>query len=201
MFKVRVKKFGHNYFLSLRFRARFFFSSWNSFCFEKTIYHFMVCIWCSAIAAGGLGAAQGPKKPEGSGCSEMHSQPYLSPKWVIPDENSSCFEKIIYLFYHFLVCRAVCLWHTTIAAGGLVAAQGPHMPEGSRCSEMRSQPIWDPFFDVQGHLAGAQFFFSWSQRSIIFLTDYQGSIIFFKEFHGTIIIFNSIHTPPPPLDI
>ena len=28
----------------------------------------------------GLGAAQGPEKPEGSRCSEMHSQPYLSPK-------------------------------------------------------------------------------------------------------------------------
>ena len=34
----------------------------------------------SAIAAGGLGASLGPQNPEGSRCSEMHSQPYLSPK-------------------------------------------------------------------------------------------------------------------------
>ena len=34
----------------------------------------------TVIAAGGLGAAQGPQKPEGSRCSEMHSQPYLRAK-------------------------------------------------------------------------------------------------------------------------
>ena len=77
------------------------------FCFEKTIYHFPpflvcraarpwpVCLWHNAIVAGGggVGTAQSRQKPEGSRCSEMHSQPYLSPKGVIPDENSSCFEK------------------------------------------------------------------------------------------------------------
>ena len=33
-------------------------------------------------AAGGLGAAQGPQKPEGFRCSEMHSQALLSTKFV-----------------------------------------------------------------------------------------------------------------------
>ena len=99
--------------------------------------------WCSAIAAGGRS-----QKPEGSRCSEMHSQPYLSPKWVIPDENPSYFEKTIYLFHPFLVCRPVCLWHNAIAAGGLGAAQGPQKLEGSRCSEMHSQPYLRSFFLV-----------------------------------------------------
>ena len=40
-----------------------------------------------AIAARGLEAAQGPQNPEGCRCSEVHSQPYLRP--------------------FFLVCRAV----------------------------------------------------------------------------------------------
>ena len=33
---------------------------------------------CSALAAGGLGAAQGPQKPKGFRCSEMHSQSFLA---------------------------------------------------------------------------------------------------------------------------
>ena len=80
----------------------------------------------------------------GSRCSEIHSQPYLSPKWIIPDGNSSRFEKIIYLFNPFLMCKAVCLWPTTIAARGLGAAWGPQKPEGCRCSDMNSQPYLSP---------------------------------------------------------
>ena len=34
----------------------------------------------TVIAAGGLGAAQGPQKLEDSRCSDMHSQPYLRAK-------------------------------------------------------------------------------------------------------------------------
>ena len=38
--------------------------------------------------------------------------------------------------------------------------QGPQKPEGSRCSEMQSQPYVRPFFlGVQDRLAGAQLFF------------------------------------------
>ena len=38
-----------------------------------------VCLWHTGIVARGPGAAQGPLKPEGPRCSEMHSQPYLRP--------------------------------------------------------------------------------------------------------------------------
>ena len=153
---------------------------------------------CSAIAAGGLRAAQGPQNPEGSRCSEMHSQPYMSPKGVIPDENSSCFEKTIYLFHTFLVYRPVCLWHNAIAARGLGAAQGPQKPEGSRYSEMHSQPYLRPFFYVQVRLAGAQlFFFMESELNYFFLNS--GHDYFFQLYiQGTIIFFNYIHPPPPP---
>ena len=97
--------------------------------FLRKSFTFSTLSWCAGLFACGTlplrPGVWGPQKPEGSRCSEMHSQPYLSPKWIIPDGNCSHFEKIIYLFYPFLVCKAVCLWHTTIGAGGLWAAQGP----------------------------------------------------------------------------
>ena len=122
--------------------------------------------------------------PLSSRCSEMHSQPYLSSKWVIPDENSSSFEKTIYLFHPFLVCRPVCLWHNAIAAGGLGAAEGL---------------IWDPFFWCAG-LSGRSpiIFFHGVRAQLFFSLIIRAQFSFFKEFQGTIIIFNSIHVPPPP---
>ena len=140
-------------------------------CLPVAYYH---CGW------GSLGRSR-PQKPEGCRCSVMNSQPYLSPKWIISDENSSCFEKTVYTFYLFMVCRA-------IGAGGLGAAQGPRKPEGSRCSEMHSQPYLGRFFWCARLSGRSPIFFSWSQSTIIF----------FKEFQGTIIFFNSIHAPPPP---
>ena len=39
---------------------------------------------------------------------------------MIPDDEiRSVLRKQFTIFYPFLVCRAVCLWHTAIAAGGL----------------------------------------------------------------------------------
>ena len=86
------------------------------------------------------------------------------------------------------------LWHTAIAAGGL----GPQKPEGSRCSEMHSQPYLRRFFLVCNAVwPEPNYFFSWNQSTIIFFKEFQGTIIFFKEYQGTIIFFNSIHGPPP----
>ena len=105
-------------------------------------FTFSTLSWCAGLFACGTPPLQprvwGPQKPEGSRCSEMHSQPYLSPKWIIPDENSSRFEKISYLFYPVLVCKAVCLWHTTIAAGGIGAAL--KAPRSKRVLDARSEP-------------------------------------------------------------
>ena len=96
-----------------------------------------VCRGPTAIAAG----AHGLQKPEGSRCSEMNYQPYLSPKWVIPDEKYSCFEKAnLPFFCPFLVCKSVCLGSTAIGAGVWGVAQGHQKPKGSRWSEMHSQP-------------------------------------------------------------
>ena len=157
---------------------------------------------CTAIAAGVWGALKAPQKPEGSRCSEMHSQPYLSPKWIIPDGNSSCFEKTIYPFT-FSWCAGLTVAHCHCGRGsgpwGLGAAQGPQKPEGSRCSEMHSQPYLRRFFLVcRAVWPEPNYFFSWNQSTIIFFKEFQGTIIFFKEYQGTIIFFNSIHAPPPP---
>ena len=109
---------------------------------ENNLAFFPLCFGvqgCLAVVhchcGEGLGAAQGPQKPEGSRCSEMHSQPYLSPKWIIPDGNSSCFEKTIYPFYLFMVCRADCgtlplrpgVW------GLLKAPRSQRVPDALRC--------------------------------------------------------------------
>ena len=111
----------------------------NSFCFKKTIYlfyPFLVCRavwpWHTAIAAGGQRFLDALR------C--IHSLIWAPNEWF---QWKSFFElrtKITF-FTHFLVYRAVCPWHTYIAAGGLGAAQGPQKPEGSRCSEMHTQPI------------------------------------------------------------
>ena len=93
-------------------------------CFEKK-----KCNYFTAFGVqGGLPIAaaitplKGPQKPEVSRCSDT-------------DEKYLCFEKIIYLFLPFLVCRAICPWHTAITLGE---------PEGSKCSEMHSQPYLRP---------------------------------------------------------
>ena len=92
-----------------------------------------------------------------------------------------------------MVCRADC---GTLPLRPGVWALGP---EGSRCSEMHSQPYLRRFFLVcRAVWPEPNYFFSWNQSTIIFFKEFQGTIIFFKEYQGTIIFFNSIHAPPPP---
>ena len=63
--------------------------------------------------------ASGPQKPEGTRCSEMHSQPYLRPKWVIPDEKYLCFGKTIFpLFAHFWVAGPSACGALPLGLGG-----------------------------------------------------------------------------------
>ena len=119
------------------------------------------------------------------------------------------------------MCRAFWHCHCTWGQG----AAGPQKPEGSRCSEIHSQPYLRPkcvipdekYFSSEKaiYLVTTSVYFapmvlicnyrspikknSWSQSSFSFFTDFQGSIIFFKEFQGTIIFFNSKHAPLPLL--
>ena len=87
-------------------------------------FTFFTLSWCARLSAcgilplrpGGLGAAEGPQKPEGSRSSETNSQPYLSPEGIIPDENSSCFEKTIYLFTFFR-CAGLTVAHCHCGRG------------------------------------------------------------------------------------
>ena len=50
---------------------------------------------CSALATAGLGAAQGPQKPKGFLCSEMHSQPFLALKII--DYKDLLFKKFYFI--------------------------------------------------------------------------------------------------------
>ena len=64
---------------------------------------------CSALAAGGMGAAQGPLKPKGFRCSEMHSQPFLAIKII--NSNDLLFKKFHFIssiFYQSLLTTDLC---------------------------------------------------------------------------------------------
>ena len=59
----------------------------------------------------GLGAVQGPQKPEGSRCSEMHSQPYLRPFFLVcrviwPEPNNFFFHGVRAQNFFLLIIRA-----------------------------------------------------------------------------------------------
>ena len=101
----------------------------------------------------GLRATQGPQKPEGSRCSEMHSQPYLSPKWVIPDENSSCFEKNNLPFLPFSWCAGLSACVTLplrpipLFTSFFNAPRSQRVLDALRCI---LSLIWDPFIWCAG---------------------------------------------------
>ena len=148
---------------------------------------------------GGLWAAQGPQKPEGSRCSEMHSQPYLSPKLIIPDGNSSCIEKTIYPFYLFMVCRADCgklplrpgvwaLW------GPLKAPRSQRVLDALRCI---LRLIWDASFSCAGLSGRSPIFFFMESEHNYFFQRISGHDYFFQRISGHDYFFQFYTRPPP----
>ena len=108
-------------------------------------------------------------------------------------------EKTFYLFHPFLVCRPVGLWHYAIAARGLEAAQGPQKSEGSRCSEVHSQPYLRPFFWCAGPSGRSpNFFFHGVRAQFFFQLIIRAQLFFSKNFRAQ-LFFSILYTPPPPL--
>ena len=79
-------------------------------------------------------------------------------------------------------------WCAGLSACGTLALQqgsGGQKPEGSRCSEMHSQPYLRPFFLVcRAVWPELNYFFSWSQSLIIFFHWLSGLNYFFQRISG-----------------
>ena len=80
---------------------------------------------------------------------------------------------------------------------GLGAPQGPQKPEGSRCSEMHSQPYLRFFFRCAGLSGWSPIIFYGVRAQLFFSLIIRAQLFFSKNFRAR--LFSSIlYTPPPP---
>ena len=82
-------------------------------CFEKTIYHFSPFSVCRAARRDAV-----PLLPGGFRCSEMHSQPYLSPELFQMKILPVLRKQSTFFTLSWCAGLSACV-HNAIAAGGL----------------------------------------------------------------------------------